>query len=141
MGNYTYMELWDMPNVEMSKLVGKVFTSIDVGDDSITFKANDGSEYVMWHNQDCCENVYVESVVGDIIDLIGNPILLAEVVSQNETPKGISDEELSTGESFTWTFYKLATIKGHVDIRWFGSSNGYYSERVNLVETKDAKVE
>lgn len=67
-------------------------------------------------------------------DLIGNPILLAEEVThEDKTPQGVEEPEWSD-ESFTWTFYKLSTIKGSVTFRWYGSSNGYYSEEVEFGE-------
>jgi hypothetical protein len=90
----------------------------------------------MYHYQDCCESVYVESVVGDLSDLIGSPILQAEEVVQ------MSGDDASLegrgDESFTWTFYKLATIKGSVTIRWYGGSNGYYSESVTFKQLEAA---
>ena len=49
-------------------------------------------------------------------------------------PINISNEafEKSQDAEGTWTFYRFATVKGYVDIRWFGTSNGYYSETVTL---------
>ena len=111
-----------MKHVKMEDMLGKVFTAIHNDTDEINFVCEEGT-FVMYHELDCCENVYVESIAGDLNDLIGAPILVAEESSQD-------DPEAS--ESRTWTFYKLATIKGWVDIRWYGSSNGYYSESVEI---------
>jgi hypothetical protein len=73
--------------------------------------------------------------VGDLRDLLNSPITLAEEsVSSGENPEGTIRE--NHDDSFTWTFYKFATIKGYVDIRFYGESNGYYSESVDFVQEK-----
>lgn len=96
-------------------------------DESITFYLDNAKSIRMYHSQDCCESVYIEDINGDLDSLLFKPILQAnEKISTNE------DSNSNTGESFTWTFYTLANISSVVDIRWYGSSNGYYSESVDL---------
>lgn len=111
---------------QFSDLLGKTLTEVrQVGDDEIHFVTADGQTFKLYHEQDCCESVTIDDIEGDLQSLVGNPILVAEEVSSTD-----SHNPSMEYDSFTWTFYKLATIKGHVDIRWFGSSNGYYSESV-----------
>ena len=120
------MGFWDKGS-DFSVLRGKVVKEIEVRDDSkIVFYTEDGKTYEMYHDQDCYEHVYIESIVGDLADLIDSPILVASKESQD-------DPTIEYG-SGTWTFYKLATRHGYVDIRWHGSSNGYYSEGVSFYE-------
>ncbi len=106
-------------------LKGLTLQEVNVDDENavIKFKANCGRTFIMEHKQDCCEHVYVESIVGDLKDLIDHEITLAE--------ESTNAQYTEYGHE-TWTFYKLATIKGYVDIRWCGESNGYYSEEVSL---------
>lgn len=115
---------WDRDDkAVLDGMLGKTFDSIDVGDSSISFSCPDGSRYEMYHEQDCCEDVQLDDIAGDLADLIGSPILMAEKVS----------EEGGEGwDSSTWTFYKFATAKGYVTLRWYGESNGYYSEDVSI---------
>lgn len=112
------------------ELLGKTLTSInglEVGSGAVYFNCSDDSEYKMFHDQDCCELVSIEDINGDVSDLLNSPILVAEEVTSDKNPAGV---EMGYQESFTWTFYKLATLKGYVTIRWYGESNGYYSESV-----------
>ena len=124
--------------LDFSALVGKTLTQCWSDEYEVHFIVSDDESYKIYHEQDCCENVYVESVDGDLDDLIGTPILMAE---ESTNCGGGSEHEgdcqaLNEYEdSFTWTFYRLATIKGYVTIRFYGSSNGYYSESVYFTRT------
>jgi hypothetical protein len=103
------------------------------GSDEMVFETADGERFALYHSQDCCENVSIEDVTGDMADLIGSPIVEAEEVSSEEDPPGYKPES-DYRESYTWTFYKLRTAKGAVTLRWLGESNGYYSERVDFIK-------
>lgn len=109
-------------------LKGKVITHIySPSDASIIYIKTTDACYKMFHDQDCCETVYLEDVAGDWQDIIGHEILLAETVTNTHILK-------ATDSRVTWTFYKLSTIKGSITLRWFGTSSGYYSEEVEFTE-------
>jgi len=118
--------------VDIGEFVGKTFVKIEVSpkDDHILFTCDDGTVYKMYHRQDCCELVTLEEVVGSWDDLLNMPVLLAEEVSSKDTPPKDSGEW--PVESYTWTFYKIVTNRGGVTLRWYGESNGYYSEDVDI---------
>ena len=116
-------------------MLGKVFSEVENKGESIIFSLLEDPKilkYVMYHNQDCCEDVHVEDIAGDLNDLVGSPITRAEVrTNRDETP---IDKDAYGDESNTWTFFEFSTIKGSVTIRWWGSSNGYYGEDVDIYE-------
>ena len=126
--NFEFGYLWNK-RVNFEELLGKTIVDIcgaEPGSEVITIVCDDGSKYVMYHEQDCCENVEVNDICGDISCLLNTPLTKAEEVS--------NDSEETEWGSQTWTFYHLATVKGYVTIRWLGESNGYYSESVDFVK-------
>ncbi len=112
-------------------LVGHTISNIErkKRDDELVFTLEDNVRYRMLHHQGCCESVNIEDIAGDLDDLLNTPILFAEESSNSHDP--VPAGEYDEG-SHTWTFYRLVTIKGSVVIRWYGSSNGYYSESVDF---------
>jgi hypothetical protein len=118
-----------------SNMLGKVMTSVtreecksgyNIGNEQMVFVAEDGSKFIFVHDQDCCESVDIEDICGDLSDLVGVPLLVAEEVDN------IIDESML--DEGTWTFYRYETCKGVVTVRWLELSNGYYSESVSYEE-------
>lgn len=103
---------------------------------TIVFTRADGVKYVMGYEADCCASCEITDLNGDLSDLVGVPITLAN--ESYDEPEGWIPDTYDEMGTWTWTFYRLATCKGHVDIRWFGSSNGYYSESVSFYRLEPA---
>jgi hypothetical protein len=133
-----------MKSVPFEKLKGKTIkkiSNLEIGrgyDELIEFQCTDGSRFGMKYDPDCCASCNIEDIAGDITDLLNTPILLAEEVSSREPTNQIKKQREKDGQygsgSETWTFYKLSTIKGSVTIRWYGESNGYYSESASFYD-------
>lgn len=119
--------------MEFSELAGYRIIGISgaiADSERITIRLNKGGfERVveMYHDQNCCESVYVESVVGSPEKMVGQEIVRAVEATNREAPR-LSKYD----DSFTWTYYTLFGEDSSLTIRWYGTSNGYYSESVEL---------
>jgi len=122
--------------VKFEELEGEVISEInglDKGSEEITIKTNSGKHFAMYHNQDCCENVFLESFTGSSDEIVGEAVTHAKVVTNEENPVDTDPELTEYQESFTWTYYYIRTEKSSLSLRWYGESNGYYSESVDFV--------
>lgn len=119
---------------EIKTVVGEVLAHIDIafpanGAHEIRLETKSGRVFRIWHNQDCCEHVYIHGIDGAIHRILGKPIIEA---THTEVEKG---EPVPQDPDF-WT---NTTIEFRVDgatlvTRWIGESNGYYGETVDFEE-------
>lgn len=125
------MNMQNEVNETLNRMVGETIVSVSGNrhDEEFVVRTASGLVFTFYHNQDCCEDVYLEEIIGDIDDLIGHTVVMAEETCSNDEVVGVSCYQ---GESFTWTYYRMATERGLVVLRFFGSSNGYYSESVTV---------
>ena len=120
---------------KFSELQGKTLTNIKIkieDEDTIIFECLTGEKFILLHNRDCCEKVTIKDIVGDTNNLLNTPILLAEEIIGKNTRNDYGSQ--------TYSFYKLRTNKGSIDITWFGESNGYYSETVDFERIPEPSV-
>lgn len=123
----------------LDDFIGKTFSEIKViNHDELHFKLPSGETYIFYHIQQCCEYVGIDDICGDLKDLIGSPITMAEEVIHESVAIDCEDEDYEKYryDYKTYTFYKFATVKGYVTVRWYGASNGEYSETVDFRKEK-----
>lgn len=127
----------------MKDLIGKTFTVVALEDydnnKGVIFKSEDQT-YMLVHLQWCCEDIWLEDMVGDLSDLENSEIIKAEkrkAISKeyNEIHKERVEKQQCNNsfEDICWTFYEIATNKGTVTLRFCGP-DAYYSTDVDLVE-------
>ena len=138
MSDESWVDMYGDRHIDVSAMKGLTLSKIVLGSgevegkpESIDFYTTDGRHFRQCHQQECCEHVWVEDIEGDLDDLIGSPLVVAEVASQES---GEFEDREDRMETYTWAFYKLDTVKGGVVIRWNGESNGYYSEKAEFIE-------
>ena len=84
---------------KFNDIVGQICIDVKRNDkhlheDEIHFTLENGDRYALAHSQDCCESVVIESIEGDLKDLVGSPIVMAD-----ESSNTGSDEDLAKYES------------------------------------------
>ena len=114
---------------DIKDMVGKKVVGIYYDEENFQILTDDGV-YAFYHEQSCCESVWLTQVDGINDKIIGSRIVIAEVVT---------DETDTEYGHITWRFYKIGTHQGLIDFRWCGESNGYYSETVDLVKIEGIK--
>jgi hypothetical protein len=85
--------------------------------------------YKLYHEQDCCESVFVENVIGDEKDILNEEIIFAEEDTGANDPDWYGD---NYNDCHTWTKYVLKTKNASLEFWFLGESNGYYNENVSI---------
>lgn len=118
--------------IDITYLVGKVIDDIQINNEEteVAFFLSNGELMVLHHEQDCCEQFWLEDFDGEPYEICNCKIMSAEErISHEEEVRQVDD-------SATWTFYVIRSLRGTVTLRFCGTSNGYYSERCDIIVYK-----
>lgn len=121
---------------------GRVIASVtgETGDETAEIVFEDGSSLLLWHEQDCCEHVVLDEIQGSVATAVGERVLDAVVHRSIDEDEDALSMDLYD-DSFTWTYYTIRTRNATLVFRWYGASNGYYSEEVDLTFSKRSDEE
>ena len=112
----------------MKNLIGATILSATTHyNDNLLYIKTDKGTMRFYHAQQWSEQVWLEDGLEDLEKMIGEKVLHAEVIKNyDEVPLDEDDD------SYTWTYYKISTLNHDCTLRFYGTSNGYYSEDVDI---------
>jgi hypothetical protein len=124
------IELLKRKHVEFSALVGEVLDAVDIDreENQILLTTRSGRRFVVYHEQDCCEQVQIVGQDGSFDKLIGKPLIEARDFAV-DTGESEGDYDSQTTTTLVFRVDDQTVIS-----RWIGDSNGYYSESVDIAE-------
>lgn len=115
LGSEYKIQRYTIPEIENKRIAHIIQT-----EKCIEIHFDDATVYLLTHAQECCEDVYIESVDPDFEKDEGARLLrLEEYLAEAENKP-------------TYTFYRIITDKMTYVVRFFGESNGYYSENASV---------
>ena len=132
--------------IEISELVGETITRIRIEGEAVFLTLNNEREVYIAHEQDCCETVRMLDHDDSFLSLTGEVITATSHDSESPADsksypqvikdfwKGYGSGEDYQPESSTHTIITLSAGDKVVKLEWFGESNGYYGEGVELRE-------
>lgn len=105
----------------------KIASVTQLTKDVILFKFEEGPDWRMYHDFDCCERVEVDHLP-DFSSMIGQE--LGKVTKLAVECGGSYGSDF---ESFTYTRFTFRDMRWNtIHISWLGESNGYYYEGVDF---------
>ncbi len=110
----------------------KSVSGLEIESEEVKITTTDGYIFILYHDYNCCETVCLTDFEGGEEDLVGGYVVSAEIVSSDDNIVRNKLENEYYDDEELWTFYKIETNKGGLWMRWYGSSNGYYSTHVEI---------
>lgn len=119
---------------DFENLIGKTISGLRVNDDQsvLVFDHPDGTFTAFKTYGDCCSETWFADITG-VSALLGGEVRTTEDVDVDVIEDGRTRQEYDS-------FYgvKLTTNKGHADIVYRNSSNGYYGGSADLMDKERA---
>lgn len=120
-----------MQMTELSDLIGNVFDTVTLNGGAVEFYNNNKLMFCLHHEQSCCE--IVELIDGfDELHLLQNGPIMQSYATYSHDGELKYTENGNSYDNLTWSFYTFSTFYHSVTLRFYGQSNGCYSETVDL---------
>lgn len=126
----------EFEKISLNELIGKTFYEIKKRGDNISFTDMEGTVYKFNSYHSGFSETFLEDIEGELSDLANSKIIIAEMVKKTENYNSDLKRASPYYDYSQWVFYKFATLKGYVTIKWRCEASANYSSEVIIEKIK-----